>query len=1616
MGGTDESAPAASPAQRAYFEALEQQALKVLEVARAARSKGLDPSMDVEIPLAADLAARVEAQVQIPGVARRIRELTRQYRGRELVAIHCAREVAQGRFRTWPGREVALEKAVRTGLSILTEGILVAPLEGIARVSIGKNADATDYADLYFAGPIRSAGGTAQAMSVLIADVVRRDLGIGRFHCNQAEVERYREEVPAYKRAQHLQYAPGPEEIELIVRNCPVCVNGEGTEQEEVTGHRDLPRVETNRLRGGAVLVLAEGLSLKAAKIAKIVAQLQLPEWGFLETLARRTADRAPTSGGSNGADLEPSDKFIQELIGGRPVLAHPSRIGGFRLRYGRSRTAGLASTSISPVTMHAVDEFLAVGTQMKIERPGKGTIVTPCSDLEGPILLLRNGDLVQPATVAAYREIAAQVVQITDLGEILIPYGEFLENNAALAEAGFTPDWWRAEVEAVGGEAAVREAATSSPTFDQAVEWSARWNVPLHPAHNLFWHDVAWPDYLALGQAVSEATLDARGLSIPKSGPAKSALIGLGALHTETADAYRVEERWEALAHGCGFRPHAGRLVPHPDRASVMEGPPAKKWPALAAAARLTDVGVKPRAPTRIGARMGRPEKADKRTMDPPVHVLFPVGHEGGVQRSVEEATTHRIVQTRVGVRGCAQCGRKTYLVQCVCGTRTEPTGAPPQDMGILVREDFQRSLRRLGGIKAPKKVKGVQGLISAAKTPEALEKGVLRALHDVWVFKDGTIRFDATDAPLTHFRPAEIRTSVAQLRQLGYDRDARGDPLERNDQVVELRVQDVVLPEAAGPYFVQAAAFVDDLLQRYYGLAPFFQVQTSADLVGHLVAGLAPHTSGAVLGRIIGFTKAQVGYAHPYYHTAKRRNCVVGTTELFILNSAHPRRFTLQELYDSVKVPERLVDRFGTRAKHPRGLRVFAVNPKTGRVGPRPVRRLYRMPAPAHLVRLETRTGRVLTCSPDHRVPVWKGGRIHKLKVSELKPGVRALFVARLPIRTGPPPEVDLLRELQRHPLPGVMLRGTKGWLSRRIHELGGLATAARRLGIRKKSLDNFRRRNSLPWEAAARLLRLKGWRLDRLPTTIRLAVARDTVELPRFLRLNREAMRLFGYYLAEGHARAKPREWYQISIAAQDPAIVRDVLRCVRATLGLRIRHRRVSLTISSRLVHHVFTRILGLGAHARDKRIPWRLASLSPRLTRELLRAYFAGDGSVETGRLHVQCHSTSQGLLRDVGLQLATRGIAYRIKHERRRAGGAVREFLARKGRPQRFFESHSISIRSNHALAFGKRIGFFLPRKQRALESAYPKIRRSRLERGHGNIVLDPIVRIVPVAPDSAWLYDLEVAEHHNYLIAHQLVSSNCDGDEDAYMLLLDAFLNFSRSFIPERRGGLMDLPLVLATRIDPSEIDKEAQNLDVGWTYPLELFRAAEKHLPAKEIAPRMDLVAHRLGTPRQYEGFGYTAETRLIHEGPLDSRYKTLETMPEKMAAQLALADRLRGVDGADVAARVITHHLLPDLIGNLKAFAKQSVRCTKCNTKYRRMPLSGRCTRRLGTGKATCDNLLTLTVHQASVRKYMDLCVELAERYEIPEYTRQHIRLVQKFIDDSFRTRETKLAAFG
>ena len=225
-----------------YHEMLLKKLYEAYDIAKKARSKCLDPSPDVEIPIAKNMAERVEKLMSIKGLAKRIEELENEGLSREEICFKIAEEIVKGKFGNFD-RLTALDKAIRTAVAIQTEGVVAAPIEGIAKVKIDKNHDGSEFLKIYYAGPIRSAGGTAQVVSVLVGDYVRRLMGLNRYIPTKEEVLRYCEEIPLYKKVANLQYLPSDAEIKLIVENCPVCIDGEPTEDVEVSGYRDLPRV-----------------------------------------------------------------------------------------------------------------------------------------------------------------------------------------------------------------------------------------------------------------------------------------------------------------------------------------------------------------------------------------------------------------------------------------------------------------------------------------------------------------------------------------------------------------------------------------------------------------------------------------------------------------------------------------------------------------------------------------------------------------------------------------------------------------------------------------------------------------------------------------------------------------------------------------------------------------------------------------------------------------------------------------------------------------------------------------------------------------------------------------------------------------------------------------------------------------------------------------------------------------------------------------------------------------------------------------------------------------------------------------------------------------------------
>jgi len=916
-----------SSAMEEYFASIQRKVNQCYDIAEEARKKGLDPDIDVESPQAKDLAGRVEKLVGPDGVADIIRDLKNKGLSDDKITFQIVSDILDKKIGNIEELNKRVERAIRVGLAIKTMGVVSAPLEGISKILIREDHQGKKYLSLYFAGPIRAAGGTTAALCVLIAEYVRKKSGIPKYEATEGEIGRYVEEVKLYDRRVHLQYPSSNDEIRYAVEHLPIEINGDSTEDEEVSAFRNLPRIETNKIRGGACLVLNDGILLKAPKLFKIAKDMNLEGWEWLGDL-KEISQKNEKSEKIEAKDEEkilPNFKYVADIIAGRPVFSHPSRTGGHRIRYGRSRNTGLAAGGINPATMAILDDFVAIGTQLRIERPGKSTSICPVSSIEPPIVKLKNGDVIRANNIKKAKEIFPDIEKVLFLGDILFGFGEFAENNHKLIPSGYVEEWWALDLE----KAAINQNNLNKnikgyledpfrnvPTAEDAIKISHEYKIPLHPAYLDFWGNLTVEEFYILRNAFIKGYSESESrIILENHKEIKKILEKAFVLHIVKEDKIIFSRAMNDIYKEI-FNLNDKKIINIKKDKNVFTY-----------FSKISPIKIKDKAPYFMGTRMGRPEKAQRKSMKG-IHTLFPLSDVVGSSRLVEKAMEYgkrkededesrtrkakKIdfgnskdkameygkIKIDVCRKQCPQCGAISIFNICSkCGDHTEvrnicpnckilqPTSKEkcPQCGEFLkfsneakfnVKQYIKLVLKSLR-MQLPKRLKGIIGLTSKYKVPEPIEKGILRAKNGVLVYKTAEIRYDATDIPLTHFKPKEIGISITQLKDLGYEVDYKGNPLYDDEQIIELRVQDVLLSNDCAEYFIKVANFLDDELEYFYKMDRFYNVSKREDLIGHLAVGLAPHTSAGIIGRIIGFTPARSIYAHPYWHAAKRRNC---------------------------------------------------------------------------------------------------------------------------------------------------------------------------------------------------------------------------------------------------------------------------------------------------------------------------------------------------------------------------------------------------------------------------------------------------------------------------------------------------------------------------------------------------------------------------------------------------------------------------------------------------------------------------------------------------------------------------------------------------------------------
>ncbi|MBU0959552.1 MAG: hypothetical protein KKB31_06405, partial [Nanoarchaeota archaeon] len=656
-----------------YFKYIEKEVKKIYDLANEARAKGYDPSDKVEIPLAMSMAEKVVGlistiypQMEGSGIAKRILDLEKEHGKLDTtVVFKIAEEVAKQKFCKFKNLLEAMDAGIRVGFAYATLGVVSSPIEGYTGIEIGKTREGKDYIIANFSGPIRSAGTTASCVVLILIDFLREMFGYAKYDPTEEEVKRYVTELTDFHdRITNLQYMPTEAEIIFLAKNLPIQISGDKSERLEVSNYKNLERVGTNYLRSGVCLIFGEGLAQKAAKGYRLLSMAKkngiistgfdfLPE--YLELHEKREKGKT-----------DDSPTYIKDLVAGRPVFGHPKMSGGFRFRYGRGRVSGFSAVSLHPATMAITDGFIAIGTQLKIEKPTKGCVVTACDSIDGPIVKLYNGSVRKINTKEEGKKIYPDVEEIIYLGDVLFPFSDVANRNAQLIPPGYVEEWWNLELKKKNGWC----EDFYDVDLEEAVNFSKNYNVPLHPRFIFYWTQINVEDFLELVGWLGHSKINGK-IILPfnkkeqeKFAKAKRALELIGIEHEVTIEnVVLTPENSRVLLLNLGIK-----LEDIGDglREVLKLGDFEKDKSVLEIVNTLSEYIIRDKAGSFIGSRMGRPEKAKLRKLTGSPNVLFPVGNEGGRLRSVQAACQIGRVRSSFPIFYCDKCDKETIYPAC--------------------------------------------------------------------------------------------------------------------------------------------------------------------------------------------------------------------------------------------------------------------------------------------------------------------------------------------------------------------------------------------------------------------------------------------------------------------------------------------------------------------------------------------------------------------------------------------------------------------------------------------------------------------------------------------------------------------------------------------------------------------------------------------------------------------------------------------------------------------------------------------------------------------------------------------------------------------------------------
>ena len=251
-----------------------------------------------------------------------------------------------------------------------------------------------------------------------------------RYKPTEEEVARFTEELRLYERSVgRFQYHIPDDELKKALNLIPVECTGTESDPVEVSSYRNLPRVETNRVRGGALRVVNDGIVGRAQKVFVIINKIGFQGWDWLKEFKKKSEKK---SGGFMDDVISRAANLCFSLKT-RRVQAPVRQVTEHWVVSGRDSSCGQCL---------CLKIFLQRVRKCGWSSLEKAALRFQWIRLSLPLFCLKDSSVVR-VTMQNYPDVKGKIQKILFLGDILISFGDFLYSNKSLPPSGYVEEWW---------------------------------------------------------------------------------------------------------------------------------------------------------------------------------------------------------------------------------------------------------------------------------------------------------------------------------------------------------------------------------------------------------------------------------------------------------------------------------------------------------------------------------------------------------------------------------------------------------------------------------------------------------------------------------------------------------------------------------------------------------------------------------------------------------------------------------------------------------------------------------------------------------------------------------------------------------------------------------------------------------------------------------------------------------------------------------------------------------------------------------------------------------------------------------------------------------------------